>query len=99
MSRTSTNAIGTEPIESQSTRPPCTVPRRRWTAAPTGLMITEATRSLGDRGRRRHAEYQDEDGGHEGAASHPGHSHHEADDEAGERNRDIHVNSAETALS
>lgn len=39
-------AAGTDPAHSQPTSRRLTVPRRMWTAPPTGFMMAEATRSL-----------------------------------------------------
>jgi hypothetical protein len=43
---TPAKAAGTDPTISQRTRAKLTVPRRRWTAPPTGFMTMAATRSL-----------------------------------------------------
>ena len=64
-----------------------------WTAAPIGRITTAATRSLGDRGRGRDAEQQDQHRRHQRPAAGTGHADQQADDRAAEDDVgiDVHV--------
>ena len=92
MERTKTTprkAAGTEAMASQAARFQRTVPRPAWTAAPTGFMIREATRSLETAARGWMPKMSTRMGVIKRAAPHAGEADGEADDQPGQRDKEI----------
>ena len=75
------------------------MPRLACTAAPTGFITSEATRSEATAVRGLDLQDQHQDRGHQGAATHAGEAHDEADDQAGENEREVDVHVASASLT